>query len=192
MRSICFEVIGLCLALLLSGCNGSKGANSASDISGSDTKAVTETKEGDSGTAENRGTVQAEEVYADVTGVTISGEAGAYTFDVTVKSADTGCTQYADWWEVVSETGELLYRRILAHSHTEENGTGNPFTRSGGPVAVEADQTVVVRAHMNTVGYKGKIVSGTSALGFSEVTTLPKDFASDIEREEPQPTTCAF
>ena len=80
---------------------------------------------------------------ADVIGVQVSGAPGAYQFNVTIKSPDTGCQQYADWWEVVSEDGRLLYRRVLLHSHVDEQ----PFTRSGGPVPIQADTVVWVRAH---------------------------------------------
>jgi len=38
---------------------------------------------------------------ASVTSVVVSGEAGNYALDVTIESPDTGCNQYADWWEVV-------------------------------------------------------------------------------------------
>ena len=82
---------------------------------------------------------------ADLVSVAVTGEAGNYTFAVTISSADTGCEQYADWWEVADiETGELLYRRILAHSHTSEQ----PITRSGGPVPITPNQAVIIRAHM--------------------------------------------
>jgi len=67
---------------------------------------------------------------ARVTKVTVSGEANNYNFSVTIASPDTGCDQYADWWEVFTEDGVLIYRRILAHSHVTEQ----PFTRSGGAV----------------------------------------------------------
>ena len=46
--------------------------------------------------------------YAVVENVTVSGKEGKYTFSVTLKSPDKGCQQYADWWEVFSENGDLI------------------------------------------------------------------------------------
>jgi hypothetical protein len=132
------------------------------------------------------------EVAADVIDVGASGEAGNYQFSVTIRSPDTGCEQYADWWEVLDENGNLLYRRILTHSHASEQ----PFTRSGGPVAIEADQVVIVRAHMvragaQSHGYGGIAFKGTVENGFSKAI-LESGFAIDLEAVEPLPTGCAF
>ncbi|MGB3293686.1 MAG: hypothetical protein WBB01_11925 [Phormidesmis sp.] len=124
---------------------------------------------------------------AIVRAVEVSGEPGAYTFVVTIESEETGCGQYANWWEVVTEDGTLLYRRILAHSHVDEQ----PFTRSGGPVAVEADQTVIVRSHMYPQGYSAQVVQGTVSEGWVP-TMLPTDFALELAEAEPQPNGCAF
>lgn len=124
---------------------------------------------------------------ADVTAVTTTGEAGAYRFAVTISSPDTGCDQYADWWEVVSTDGELLYRRILAHSHVDEQ----PFTRSGGPVAVAAETEVIVRAHMMPGGYGGQALQGSAAGGFVPVE-LPADFAPELVDQPPLPSGCTF
>ncbi len=124
---------------------------------------------------------------AHVTGLELSGEPGDYTFTVTVQSPDTGCEQYADWWEVLGEDGELLYRRVLLHSHVDEQ----PFTRSGGPVELAADQTAIVRAHMNTTGYGGQAFRGSALEGF-EAIELPADFAGEVEAQQPQPDGCAF
>ncbi len=124
---------------------------------------------------------------ADVTAVEATGEAGSYQFSVTIASPDTGCDQYADWWEVLDEEGNLLYRRILAHSHPNEQ----PFTRSGGPVELQPDQTVWVRAHMNTGGYGGTALRGSPAAGF-EPAPLAADFAADVADQEPLPEGCAF
>ena len=86
---------------------------------------------------------------AEVTKVDIIGTANDYSFTVTVNSPDTGCDNYADWWEVVTTEGELLYRRVLLHSHVDEQ----PFTRSGGTVAIPPQQEVIVRVHMSADGY---------------------------------------
>ncbi len=140
----------------------------------------------------------AESVFANVTAVTASGEQGAYTFAVTVESSDVDCSQFADWWEVLSEHGTLLYRRILAHSHTDENGTtdpdgpGNSFTRSGGTVNVTAEERVVVRAHMNNAGYVGQVMSGSVAAGFFVNPEFAREFATDVESQSPQPGECLF
>lgn len=112
-------------------------------------------------------------------------QSGQYTFAVTVESPDTGCEQYADWWEVLSEDGELLYRRILAHSHVNEQ----PFQRSGGPVPASSDQILIVRAHMNSKGYGTQAMQGSIASGFQE-TQLAPEFGTDVEAKPPQPSTC--
>lgn len=125
---------------------------------------------------------------ADVVAVAASGEAGAYTFEVTVRSPDQNCRQYAQYWEVIDPTGASLhYRRILMHSHANEQ----PFTRSGGPVAVAADQQVIVRAHMKPGGYGGTAMTGTVAGGFT-VTELADGFAAAVASEGPQIEDCAF
>jgi hypothetical protein len=124
---------------------------------------------------------------ADVTAVQVSGSPGAYSFNVTVKSPDTGCQQYADWWEVVSEDGKLLYRRVLLHSHVDEQ----PFTRSGGPVTIQPDTVVWVRAHMNTSGYSGAVLKGSVKTGFKPA--VPEaGFAVGLARQPPLPEGCDF
>lgn len=129
----------------------------------------------------------AEGPFAEVTAVTVTGDPGAYTFNVTVQSPDTGCDQYADWWEVLTEDGNLVYRRILAHSHVDEQ----PFERSGGPVDIEPNQTVIVRAHMSSAGYGPQALEGAPVADF-EARTLPDDFAAALAEAEPQPGDCAF
>ncbi|WP_394750856.1 hypothetical protein [Spongiimicrobium salis] len=124
---------------------------------------------------------------AQVTAVTVSGNEDNYNFSVTIASPDTGCAQYADWWEVIDTKGNLIYRRILAHSHVEEQ----PFTRSGGPIAIKADTEVYVRAHMNTSGYGTVVFKGTVEKGLSG-TTLDADFAGSLAQQQPLPTGCAF
>ena len=122
-----------------------------------------------------------------VTDVEATGEPGAYSFATTIKSVDTGCDRYANWWEVTTPDGRLLYRRILAHSHADEQ----PFTRSGGPVAIAADQEVIVRVHMHPDGYGTQAVQGSVRAGLVPLT-LPQGFALELAAAEPQPSGCAF
>ena len=124
---------------------------------------------------------------ADVVAVATSGGPGAYTFDVSVRSDETGCDQYADWWEVVTPAGELVYRRILNHSHPDEQ----PFTRDGGPVPVEADTPLIVRAHLHPRGFTGMAMEGTVDAGFVDVA-LEEGFAAALEDAPPLPEECWF
>ena len=129
----------------------------------------------------------ANEPVADVIGVTVKETSSTYRFSVTLQSDETGCAQYADWWEVLSAKGELLYRRILVHSHPDTQ----PFTRSGGSVNIASNETVYIRAHMNTVGYKGDVFSGSIDKGFKKVTKVP-NFSKMLETQKPLPSGCAF
>jgi hypothetical protein len=125
--------------------------------------------------------------FANIISVQMSGNTGAYQFSVGIVSPDTGCKQYADWWEVVSVDGRLLYRRILSHSHVSEQ----PFVRSGGPVAVAPDTVVWVRAHMHPDGYGGDAFKGSVTHGFKK--EVPgQGFGAELETSPPQPDGCAF
>ena len=125
--------------------------------------------------------------FAEVVAVTASGSPGGYYFSVQVASPDTGCDQYADWWEVLTPEGELLYRRILLHSHVNEQ----PFTRSGGPVPIDSEQVVIVRAHMNNRGYGSLAMQGSPSGGFSPVDLELGKFAN-LETLPPLPDGCNF
>ena len=127
------------------------------------------------------------EGLARVTDVSVSGETNNYNFSVTIASPDTGCDQYADWWEVFTEDGTLIYRRILAHSHVNEQ----PFTRGGGGVAIGPDDVVYIRAHMNNTGYGTEVFKGSVSGGFV-ADELAQDFATDLATQDPLPSGCAF
>ncbi|MCA9661949.1 MAG: hypothetical protein KC486_26660 [Myxococcales bacterium] len=88
----------------------------------------------------------------------------------------------------MTPSGALVYRRILAHSHVDEQ----PFTRSGGPVEVGADDEVIVRAHMNPGGYGGQALRGSASGGFSVDATVTAEFAAALETAPPLPDGCAF
>ena len=127
------------------------------------------------------------ENQAAITAVKCSGQPNNYTLNVTIKSPDTGCDQYADWWEVFNSDGILIYRRILGHSHVNEQ----PFTRSGGIVDVGPDDFIYVRAHMNNLGYGSLVFSGTLRNDL-QPDTLDTSFAMDLETMAPLPDGCAF
>ena len=124
---------------------------------------------------------------AEILSLNVNGEQGAYNFSVTISSPDEGCNQYADWWEVISQEGELFYRRILLHSHVNEQ----PFTRSGGPVSIDSETIVLVRAHMHPTGYGGLAMKGSVAGGFEPIE-LSADFASSLAETPPLPEGCNF
>ncbi len=129
-------------------------------------------------------------IPAIIKDVKVTGIENAYTFAVTLKSPDTGCKQYANWWEVISLDGKTLYyRRVLGHSHVDEQ----PFTRSGGTIKITAKTEVIIRAHMHPAGYsKGKIaMKGTVATGFKNLE-LTEGFGEALELAEPLPNGCAF
>jgi hypothetical protein len=93
---------------------------------------------------------------ADVVDVKVTRDGDTYSFDVTVKSDDTGWKKYADKWDVVAPDGAVLGTRVLAHPHEDEQ----PFTRSLAGVAIPAGvEVVVVRAHDKVEGYGGKVIT---------------------------------
>lgn len=162
--------------MVIAACSSSLGPQESSQSEAADDGSAASTEGDPAGTV------------ADVSAVSVSGEAGAYTFSVTLRSPDTGCDQYADWWEVLGEDGSLLYRRILAHSHVDEQ----PFTRSGGPVDVQADTAVFVLGHMNVEGYGGEVYVGTPGGSFELAADFDPSIAAAVEAADPQPDGCAF
>ncbi len=124
---------------------------------------------------------------AKIVSVTTSGNENNYSFNVGISSPDKGCSQYANWWEITTETGELIYRRILGHSHVNEQ----PFIRSGGGIKINKDQVVIIRMHMNNTGYSENAFKGSVSQDFNSFKTA-NDFAKAIENQSPQPTGCAF
>ena len=137
-------------------------------------------------TAENNAAVMLQGVK-QVAKIAVSGTENAYTFDVTIESPDTGCDQYADWWEVVDLEGNLIHRKILDHSHVTEQ----PFTRPGENIEVSEDQEIYVRMHMNNSGYAAKGQKGSVANGF-QAAELDVEFAKDLAKSEPLPVACAY
>jgi hypothetical protein len=124
---------------------------------------------------------------ANIVSVSVSGNSGSYQFTVGIRSPDRGCSEYADWWEVLSVDGALLYRRVLDHSHVDEQ----PFERTGGPVRISPTTIVWVRAHMNRLGYGGAAFKGSVETGFAPAA-LANNFAPNLAHQPPLPEACAF
>jgi len=187
--------ITVLLGLFVLGCSDCAPPSEGSDTATPESDAAT-TAGSDAVATTGAGTGAA---YANVTAVSVdSGSEGAYILAVSVESSDIDCTQFANWWEVLSPEGTLIYRRILGHSHTDANGTtdpdapGNTFTRTGGPVAIAASNTIIVRAHMSNGGYNGTAMRGSVAAGFAVASDVGSEFAAAVETAAPQPTECAM
>ena len=124
---------------------------------------------------------------AAVTDIVVSGDEGAYSFNVELTSPDKGCEQYANWWEGINTDGKLIYRRVLRRSHVIEQS----FVRSGAPIEISADEFIYVRGHMNTNGYGTIVYAGTIDVGLKR-DWLEEDFAKELAVDIPQPSACAF
>jgi hypothetical protein len=127
--------------------------------------------------------------FADVIAVAVTGEENDYTFDVTLETSDIDCSHFANWFEVLTDSGELVYRRILVHPHTDAF-SGNPYTRGGGPVPITSDQEVIVRGHLNDLGYVGMAMRGRVDSGFENAPDITAAFTPDVASEPPQPEEC--
>ena len=76
-------------------------------------------------------------------------------FSVTVRHADEGWDHYANRWEVLTESGEVLATRVLRHPHVSEQ----PFTRDlPGVKLPEEIQRVRFRAHDSVHEFGGREV----------------------------------
>ena len=132
-------------------------------------------------------TLEANSPQANVTAVFSKKVQESYRFGVTLKSDETGCEQYADWWEILNEEGQLLYRRILVHSHPDIQ----PFTRWGNSVEVKENEILYIRGHMNKLGYTGDVFKGSISQGFTKIEEVP-DFNESIETQTPLPKGCLY
>jgi hypothetical protein len=75
------------------------------------------------------------------------------SFSVSVRHDDKGWEHYANRWEILDTSGNVLGVRELAHPHENEQ----PFTRSLGNVKIHGDiLEVVIRAHDSVHQYGGK------------------------------------
>ncbi len=90
-----------------------------------------------------------------------------WRFDVTLLHDDDGeAPQYADWWQVDDLSGNVLGKRILAHSH----GT-LPFTRSATIDIPAGVEIVIIRGHDMLHGFGGQAIQLNLITG-ERVTTM--------------------
>ncbi len=91
---------------------------------------------------------------AEIVDVKVTNNQGSYRFDVTLRHDDTGWDHYADGWEVLLPSGEVLGKRVLGHPHVDEQ----PFTRSLSGVKIpQGTSSVSIRAHDSVHGYNQKL-----------------------------------
>jgi hypothetical protein len=93
---------------------------------------------------------------ADVVFVEVAQEdADTWMFAVTVRHDDRDPDHWADWWRVRTVDGRELGRRVLLHSHVDEQ----PFTRDE-RIRIPRDvRAVVVEAHDKVHGLGGATVT---------------------------------
>jgi hypothetical protein len=79
---------------------------------------------------------------------------GKRDFFVSVLHEDTGFEHYADGFEILSVSGEIIAKRVLAHPHVDEQ----PVTRDLRSVSIPDGVTEIdVRAHDSVHGYGPKV-----------------------------------
>ena len=139
-------------------------------------------------------------------GIEYSGQPKNYTLTVKIQSPDESCQYYSDWWEILTPEGVLIDRQPLQAPHRDEQ----PFLDSLAEVNIEADQTVIIRAHFKgeyfsgedplsddrlrrigigrdvKSGYTDQALQGSINEGF-EVVRISEKFANWLEQQEPLP-----
>lgn len=74
-----------------------------------------------------------------------------YLFHVTLLHDDKGWDHYANRWEILDTSGNILTTRTLHHPHVNEQ----PFTRSLTATLPANIRTVIIRGHDSVHQYKG-------------------------------------
>ncbi len=136
-----------------------------------------------------------------------SAPAGAsqHTLAVEIQSPDESCEKHADWWEVLTEDGEFVDRRLIENGPHPFEG---PFTTEqtiGGDSNVDPNQVLIIRAHFSSPfgetynqqeqiitdssRYSSQAMKGSINRGFKSVR-MPPRFAAGVERQDPQPEAC--
>ena len=78
---------------------------------------------------------------------------GGWTVTATLRHGDTGWDDYADGWRVLTEEGDVVGTRTLAHPHVDEQ----PFTRSLSGVAIpDGAARVLIETSTTATGWGGE------------------------------------
>jgi hypothetical protein len=93
------------------------------------------------------GTAMANEV--EIVNTTFTYQNGGWHVSTTLRHDDTGWDHYADAWQVVDESGNVLGKRVLYHPHENEQ----PFTRSDMVNIPTHIKVVYVEAHDKVHGW---------------------------------------
>ena len=141
-----------------------------------------------------------------VDGIEHSKQPDGYRIKVKIQSPNESCEQRADWWEVLTPEGVLLKRHPIKIIHADER----IFESEAEPVALDPNQTVLIRAHFsgqyasekdllvddrlrdrglgtyNKSGYTNQALKGSIASGF-KVVRISENFAKNLEEKEPLP-----
>ncbi len=89
---------------------------------------------------------------AQVVGAEAEPSAAGWTITATLRHGDTGWDDYADGWRVLTEGGDVLGTRDLAHPHVDEQ----PFSRSLSGVRVpEGTARVLIESSTTATGWGG-------------------------------------
>jgi len=86
-------------------------------------------------------TIAGESDVVDVTIESLGG--GKFRINATLLHDDTGWDHYADRWDVLDESGQVIGVRELAHPHVNEQ----PFTRSVSITIPESVKTITIRSN---------------------------------------------
>jgi len=91
---------------------------------------------------------------ADIVNVTIESLGdGQFRISATVLHADSGWEHYANRWDVLDESGQVIGSRELAHPHVNEQ----PFTRSLSIRIPASVKSITVRANDSVHATGGEI-----------------------------------
>ncbi|TVQ20047.1 MAG: hypothetical protein EA367_09730, partial [Leptolyngbya sp. DLM2.Bin15] len=98
---------------------------------------------------------------------------GAVQLQVTLQSPDRDCDRHADWWEVLSEEGDLLDRYLI----TEPHGFEKPFSTEK-VMKVDVSQPIIIRAHFSAPVNSQTYYSPPSGIYYGPSTVINSHYST--------------